>query len=75
MNEEMLRSLITTYRKDVWSPFTKAVRDYQLIKENDRIAVCISGGKDSFMLALVLEELRRHGEVPFELVYLCLDPG
>ncbi len=75
MNEEMLRSLITTYRKDVWSPFTKAVRDYQLIKENDRIAVCISGGKDSFMLALVLEELRRHVEVPFELVYLCLDPG
>ena len=75
MNEELLRSLITTYRKDVWSPFTKAVRDYKLIRENDKIAVCISGGKDSFILALLLEELRRHGDVNFELKFLCLDPG
>ncbi len=53
----------------------KAVRSYQLVEENDKIAVCISGGKDSFLLAKCMEELKRHGNVSFELVYFVMDPG
>ena len=56
-------------------PFTKAVKDYQLIQEGDRIACCISGGKDSFLMAKLLQELQRHGPVRFELVFLCMNPG
>lgn len=73
--QEVEHSLITSYRKAIWRPFMKAVMDYQLIKKGDRIAVCISGGKDSFLLAKCLEELQRHGKVAFELVYLVMDPG
>lgn len=73
--EEIERSIITKYRKTIWRPFTKAVRDYELISENDRIAVCISGGKDSMILAKCLEELQKHGRVKFELVYIVMDPG
>ena len=53
----------------------KAIRDFELVKEGDKIAVCISGGKDSMLLAKCLEELQKHGKVPFELVYLVMDPG
>ena len=56
--QEIERSIITKFRKTIWRPFTKAVRDYELIKENDKIAVCISGGKDSVILAKCLEELK-----------------
>lgn len=73
--EEIERSIITKYRKTIWRPFTKAVRDYELISENDKIAVCISGGKDSMLLAKCLEELQKHGKVKFELVYIVMDPG
>ena len=69
------RSIIKRFRKTVWSPFTKAVKDYQLIQEGDRIACCISGGKDSFLMAKLLQELQRHGPVRFELVFLCMNPG
>ena len=55
------KSIIKKYRKEIWSKFVKAIKEYELIKENDRIAVCISGGKDSFLLAKCLEELQRHG--------------
>ena len=73
--QEVERSLITTYRKRIWSPFTKAVRDYQLIQPGDKIAVCISGGKDSMLLAKLIQELQKHGPVNFEAIYLCMDPG
>ena len=69
------RSLNKRFRKELWTPFMKAVRDYRLIDPGDRIAVCISGGKDSMLLAKLMQELRRHTEVPFEPVYLVMDPG
>lgn len=73
--QEIERSIITKYRKTIWRPFTKAVRDYELISENDKIAVCISGGKDSMILAKCLEELQKHGKVKFSLEYIVMDPG
>lgn len=73
--QEIERSIITKYRKLIWAPFMKAVQDYQLIQEGDKIAVCISGGKDSFLLAKCVEELSRHGKFPFDVEYLVMDPG
>ena len=69
------RSLIKKYRKTLWNPFIAAVKRYELIAPGDRIAVCISGGKDSMLLAKLMQELRRHTEQPFELVFLVMDPG
>ena len=70
------RSIIKKYRKTIWNNFIGALKDYQMIQAGDRIAVCISGGKDSFVLAKCLQELQRHGsEVPFELEFLVMDPG
>ncbi len=73
--KEIERSIIKKYRKDIWAKFIKAVIDYELIKENDKIMVCISGGKDSFLLAKCMEELQKHGKFPFELHYVCMNPG
>lgn len=73
--QQIERSIITTYRKTLWSPFVLAVKKYQLIQAGDKIAVCISGGKDSMLLAKLMQELHRHSEVPFELVFLVMDPG
>ena len=73
--QKIERSIITTYRKTIWSPFVLAVKKYQLIQAGDKIAVCISGGKDSMLLAKLMQELHRHSEVPFELVFLVMDPG
>ena len=73
--QEIERSIITTYRKTLWSPFAKAIKKYKLIKAGDKIAVCISGGKDSMLLAKLMQELHRHSEVPFEMVFLVMDPG
>lgn len=72
---EIERSLIKKFRKSIWRPFTKAVQRYELIKEGDKIAVCISGGKDSMLLAKLMQELCRHGKFHFELVFLCMNPG
>lgn len=69
------RSIIKKYRKDIWSKFVKAVMDYELIQENDKIMVCISGGKDSFLLAKCMEEIQKHGKFPFELHFVCMNPG
>lgn len=69
------RSLIKKYRKSIWNPFIAAVKRYNLIEENDKIAVCISGGKDSMLMAKLMQELQKHSEVPFELVFLVMDPG
>lgn len=73
--EKIERSLITKYRKEIWHPFIDAVAKYELINEGDKIAVCISGGKDSFCMAKLVQELHRHGRVPFDVVYLVMDPG
>lgn len=73
--QEIERSIITTYRKELWSPFVLAVKKYRLIEAGDKIAVCISGGKDSMLLAKLMQELHRHSETPFELVFLAMDPG
>ena len=69
------RSLSKTYRKRIWVPFIMAIKKYELIQEGDRIAVCISGGKDSMLLAKLLQMLQRHSDFPFELVFLVMDPG
>lgn len=72
---EIERSLITKFRKDIYSKFVKAVSDYKLINENDKIMVCISGGKDSFLLAKCIEELIKHGKFKFEAEYVVMNPG
>jgi len=69
------RSLIKKYRRELWNPFIAAVKRYELVNPGDRIAVCISGGKDSMVLAKLMQELLRHTEQPFELVFLVMDPG
>ena len=73
--KEVERSIIKKYRKDIWAKFVKAVIEYELIQENDRIMVCISGGKDSFLLAKCIQELQRHGKFPFEAHFVCMNPG
>ncbi len=69
------RSIIKKYRKQLWHPFVMALDEYDLISEGDKIAVCISGGKDSFLMAKLMQEIQAHGNKKFEIVYLCMDPG
>ena len=69
------RSIIKKFRKQLWNPFIAAVKRYHLIQKDDKIAVCISGGKDSMLLAKLMQQLQRVSEVPFELVFLAMDPG
>jgi tRNA 2-thiocytidine biosynthesis protein TtcA len=69
------RSIIKTYRKQIWSKFTKAVRDYELVKEGDKIAVCISGGKDSMLMAKCFQELHKYSDIHFDVKYIVMDPG
>lgn len=73
--QEIERSIIKKYRKTVWNGFVGAVQEYELIKENDCIAICISGGKDSMILAKCMELLQRHSDMPFTLKYIVMDPG
>ena len=74
-NQIAERSIIKKYRKDIWNPFVAAVKRYNLVQRNDKIAVCISGGKDSMLMAKLFSQLKRITEVPFEVVYLVMDPG
>lgn len=69
------RSIIKKYRKTIWRGFIKGIQKYELIKENDKIAVCISGGKDSVLLAKLMQELQRHGKFNFELKFIVMNPG
>ena len=69
------RSIVKKYRKTIWNPFIEAVKKYQLIEPNDKIAVCISGGKDSMLLAKLMQQLQRYSEIPFEQIFLVMDPG
>ena len=73
--KEIERSLIKKFRKPIWRKFTKAVQEYQLVQEGDKIAVCISGGKDSMLMAKLFQELQRHGKIPFDLIFLVMNPG
>jgi tRNA(Ile)-lysidine synthase TilS/MesJ len=73
--KEIERSLIKKFRKPIWRNFTRAIDKYDLIQEGDKIAVCISGGKDSMLLAKLMQELQKHGKYPFELVFLIMNPG
>ena len=69
------RSVIKQYRKSIWRPFVSALNEYDMIRPGDRIAVCISGGKDSFLLAKCMQEILRHGKMTFGLEFLVMDPG
>ena len=73
--QKIERSIIKKYRKQLWTPFVVAVKRYELIQAGDKIAVCISGGKDSMLMAKLMQELQRHSEVPYELEFLVMDPG
>lgn len=72
---EIEKSIIKKYRKEIWSKFIRAIKEYHLIEENDKIMVCISGGKDSFLLAKCIQELQRHGQIKFNARYVVMDPG
>jgi len=72
---DLRKNITKTYKKTIWKPCIKAIDQYQMIKEDDHIGVCISGGKDSFLLALVLREIERHHKIKFKLSYLVMDPG
>ncbi len=73
--EEIENSIIKKYRKRIWTKFTKAINEYNLVKDGDKIAIAISGGKDSLLLAKLFQELKRHGRNNFELEFICMDPG
>jgi len=73
--KEIERSIITNFRKTIWRGFVKALNDYDMITEGDKIAVCISGGKDSMLMAKCFQEIQIHGNKKFDLVFLCMDPG
>jgi tRNA(Ile)-lysidine synthase TilS/MesJ len=73
--EDIERSIIKTYRKHVWTKFIKAIKEYQLIQDGDRIAVAISGGKDSLLMAKLFQELKKNGKQNFEVEYIAMDPG
>ena len=72
---EIEKTIIKKYRKEIWSKFVKAIKEYKLINEGDKIAVCISGGKDSMLLAKCMQELYRHGQFKFDVEYIVMDPG
>lgn len=73
--KDVERSINKKFHKSIWSKFTAAINEYQLVEPNDKIAVCISGGKDSMLMAKLFQELKRHNKFPFEVVYLVMDPG
>ena len=73
--EEIERSLVKKYRKHIWTKFVRAVKDYKLVEEGDKIAVAISGGKDSLLMAKCFQELKKHGQMNFELEFIAMDPG
>lgn len=72
---EVERSIIKKYRKEIWKRFIAGINEYEMIKPGDKIAVCISGGKDSMLLAKCVQHLQKHSDFPFEAKYLVLDPG
>lgn len=75
VTEKIEQSINKKYRKTIWNPYIEAVKRYKLIEEGDRIAVCISGGKDSLLLAVLMKMLCRYSDFPFSVEYICMDPG
>ena len=73
--QKIEQTIVRRYHEELWSPFCKAIKRYELIKPGDKIAVCISGGKDSMLMAKMMQMLHRHTPVPFEVVFLIMDPG
>lgn len=73
--QEIERTIIKTYRAHLWAPFIKALKEFELLKPGDRVCVCISGGKDSVLLAKLFQELKRHSDFEFEVKYLVMNPG
>ena len=73
--QEIERGLITTYRTRIWAKFLKAIEEYKLVNDGDKICVCISGGKDSMLMAKLFQELKKHSKINFEVVYLVMNPG
>ncbi|VUZ28366.1 tRNA-cytidine(32) 2-sulfurtransferase [Acetobacterium wieringae] len=73
--QEIEKSLKKKYRSSIWCRFTSGINEYQLVQEGDKIAVCISGGKDSMLMAKLFQELKKHNKFEFELVFLVMDPG
>ncbi len=73
--QEIERSIVKKFHKNIWRRFTKAIHEYDLIQDGDKIAVCISGGKDSMLMAKLFQELERHGKKNFQLVFLVMNPG
>jgi len=73
--KQIERSIIKRFRKEIFGPFVRAIKTYEMIQPNDKIAVCISGGKDSMLLAKCMQEILRHGQMQFELVFLVMNPG
>lgn len=73
--KDVERSIIKKFKKTIWRQFTKAINEYEMIKDGDKIAVCISGGKDSMLMAKLFQELERHGKKNFEVVFLVMNPG
>lgn len=75
MNNDIEKSIIKKFKKDIWNKFVKSINDYEMIKENDKIGVCISGGKDSMLLAKCFQELKKHGKIKFDLEFIVMNPG
>ena len=75
MNSDIEKSIIKKFRKEIWSKFIKAIKDFGLICDGDNIAVCISGGKDSFLLAKCMQEIKKHGKINFDVKFICMNPG
>ena len=75
LKDDIQKGILTKFRKTIYRPFTKAITDYNLVEENDSICVCISGGKDSFLLALLMRELEAHGNKKITVKYLVMNPG
>lgn len=72
---EAERSIVKTYRKELWAPFVRGINDYNMIQPNDCIACCISGGKDSMLMAKLFQELKKHGKMQFDVKFLVMNPG
>lgn len=73
--QDIEKSLITTYKKDIFRPFVKTINEFELIEPGDKIAIGISGGKDSLIMAKLFQELKRHNKIPFEIAFIAMDPG
>lgn len=74
-DRDPVRSILKKYRKEIWAPFISGLKEYEMISEGDRIAVCMSGGKDSAILGVLMKQLQRHSDVPFEIEFIAMNPG